>query len=142
MRDQETEKLQEAAKQTISTLNRMLRDKNEQLQEKENVIMEMRNQMMNQKEEDALKIAEMHKEMSLVGGTTLNKLHELVTKQSAHADGPRFNPKYDRLSREELQRALDDKDHLIHELRVQLKGAEEEKATMHRKKNEALTRVA
>lgn len=49
--------------------------------------------------------------------------------------------RYDRLTREELQKALDEKDHLIQELRVQMKGLEEEKGYLNKKKEEYKVQV-
>lgn len=60
-----------------------------------------------------------------------------MTRHEAHGQVGRGNQtKYDRLTREELQKTLDEKDHLIHELRSQMKALEEEKGYLNRKKEE------
>lgn len=45
---------------------------------------------------------------------------------------PQTSLKYERLTREELQKAIDEKDHLIMEFRTQMKGMEEEKGYLNK----------
>ena len=76
----------------------------------------------------------------------MNKLHELAAKHESslvnRGDGGANLHKYEKLSREEIYRALDEKDGVIQQLRGSLRGTEEEKGVINRQKNEYATQVA
>lgn len=73
--------------------------------------------MADLKESAALEIAKLQQQLSATAGTTLSKLHEIVARnEHSSISSVGYNRKYDRLTREELQRALDEKDHSIQQL--------------------------
>jgi hypothetical protein len=100
-------------------LNELLDSKNEQLRNKEAQIDAMRQQMQQQSEHDALEIAKLRQQMSLAAGTTLAKLNEIVIKNEHAQNNPLHHPqsvhahRYEQNTREELSRALDEKDQVI-----------------------------
>lgn len=108
----------EAAAQMVKTLQQLLEQKNEQLRSKEDQISKLREDMLKQSEIDAVEIAKLRQQMSLAADTTLAKLQEIVVKnQNAPDNLPTslgvHGMRYEALTREELSRALDEKDGLI-----------------------------
>lgn len=107
----------EAAAQMVKSLQEMLNQKNEQLKSKDEIIQKMREQMANQRELDSKEINRLQNDLSLAAGTTLNKLQKIVIQQEnagyqAYGGGHR----YEKLTREELSKALDEKDTIINQL--------------------------
>ena len=100
--------------------------------------------MLDQKEEDQRQIAELRQKMSTTGGDALNRLHEMVIKQEARGAGAGsgYSQKYDRKTREELMESLDQKDHLIEELRTSMAGLAKEKELLIQKRNGLSNQVA
>ena len=89
--------------------------------------------MMQQSEADGMEIARLRQQNSLAAGTTLAKLQEIVVK-SEHGYQPQqlggAGLRYEKLTREELSRALDDKDGALQRLKQDMGGLERQLAHM------------
>lgn len=115
--EQEAREMAEAAAQMVRTLQDLLDQKNAQLQAKEAQIDQMRKQMLQQSELDGLEIAKLKQQNSLAAGTTLAKLQEIVVKNdhgyNVGSAGGLYLQRYEKLTREELSRTLDEKDAVV-----------------------------
>jgi hypothetical protein len=73
--------------------------------------------MIRQSELDASEVSRLRAQLSLAAGTTLSKLQELVIKNSNGDTGNTslgvHGMRYEGLTREELSRAVDEKDGII-----------------------------
>lgn len=72
--------------------------------------------MIRQSEIDAAEISRLRSQLSLAAGTTLSKLQELVIKNQTQEVTTTLGVhgmRYEALTREELSRALDEKDGVI-----------------------------
>lgn len=114
----------------VRTLQDMLDEKNKQLQAKEDIIQALRKQMVEQSEIDGIEIAKLRHQMSLAAGDTLSKLKEIVIKnehgydamQANAAASSTFVRKYEQLTREELSKALEEKDGKIRNMQIAIEG--------------------
>ena len=111
----ENKEIADAAYQTVKTLQDLLDKKNDVLRQKETHIAELREKMMQQREQDALEITKLREQLSATGNSTLNKMHEIVTKNQFGGSGDVGRAKVskaraDRMNLEQLQNALDTKD--------------------------------
>lgn len=135
----------DAAYQTVKTLQDMLDQKNELLRSKEEHIERLRQQMMQQREQDAIEISKLREQLSITGNNTLNKLHQIVAKQGG-ADASSHNAnitrgKADRMDKEELVRAMQEKDRIISKLEGEKNGWMKERTHFSGKKNENLEEI-
>mmetsp|Transcript_8726 Transcript_8726/g.8007 ORF Transcript_8726/g.8007 Transcript_8726/m.8007 type:complete len:108 (+) Transcript_8726:564-887(+) len=78
-----------------------------------------------QREQDQNEIGRLHNQLSLAGDTALNRLQEIIAQNEAHknASSMKQNTRYERMTREELQRTLHEKDVALAELVGELKGS-------------------
>jgi hypothetical protein len=60
----------------------------------------------------------------LAAGTTLSKLQQIVISSENTAQNRGYGNRHEKLTREELSRALDEKDEVIHKLSAELSGIE------------------
>ena len=118
--EKENKEMADAAYETIKTMQVMLDQKNEQLKKKEDHIANLRDHMRQQAELDANQINKLREQISITGSSTLNKMHEIVSKNQGdgNVDQGRAQASasvrvVDRKTRDHLQAQLDDKDHLI-----------------------------
>ena len=86
--------------------------------------------MVRQSEIDATEISRLRSQLSLAAGTTLSKLQELVIKNqnAEHVSGSLgvHGMRYEALTREELSRALDEKDGVIQKQTLDISGMEKQ----------------
>lgn len=101
------------------------------------MIRKIREDMMKQREIDGLEIARLQNQLSLTAGNTLSKLQEIVAKNENGANySSAAGQRYERLTREELSRALDEKDQAIQAQASELKGLQAQFAYLKEKNHD------
>ena len=98
--------------------------------------------MMQQREIDGQEIARLQNQLSMAANTTLSKLQKLViqsenTNYQSYAGGRR----YEQLTREELSKALDEKDEALRQMQVEIQGLEKNKHYLQEKLTDAQDRL-
>ena len=141
--EQESKEMAEAASQMVKTLYEMIDQKNEQIKSKEEMIRKMREDMVKQREIDGLEIARLQNQLSLTAGNTLSKLQEIVSKNENGANySSAAGQRYERLTREELSRTLDEKDKAIQVQASELKGLQAAYAKLREHNNDLNDQLA
>jgi hypothetical protein len=141
--EKENKEMADAAYETIKTMQVMLDQKNEQLKKKEDHIANLRDQMRKQAELDANQINKLREQISITGSSTLNKMHEIVSKNQGDGSMDQgraqasASVRVDRKTRDHLQAQLDEKDHVIKQLQIRNKGNDKE-AERYAQKNSEL----
>ena len=102
--------------------------------------------MTQQREIDAQTIADLREKISITGNTTLAKMQEIVSKHEVHQQvvGQRSAANTTKMSGmdiSELQRQLQEKDHMIQQLRSRVEGHSSESAVMSKKRDERLQEI-
>lgn len=129
----------EAAYVTIKTLQEMLDQKNGQLRDKDNYIEKLNQMALIEREKDQNEIARLRQQLSLAADTTLSKLQELVVKNShTPAASNKTTLMYERMTREDLQKTLLEKDFKIQELSETISGLKAEYSKLGQSKKELI----
>lgn len=102
--------------------------------------------MNQQREIDAQTIAELREQISITGNTTLAKMQEIVSKHevSQQVVGQRSTANTAKVERgdvKEFQRQLQEKDHLIQQLKARVDGHGAESALLSKKRDERLDEI-
>ena len=84
--EKEFREMADGAQQTIKTMQEMIQQKNEYIRKKEDHITNLRDQMLQQAERDALSINQLREQLSITGSTTLNKMHQIVSKHGGQEE--------------------------------------------------------
>ena len=139
--------MMEAAYQTIKTLQDMLDVKNQAIRSKEEQVVKMRQQVSAQRELDAHTIQQLRDQISFTGNSTLAKMQEIVSKrdvaQTVQSQKQTANSsKLDRLSIKEFERQLQEKDHIIQQLRARFEGHKSETDHYSKKRDERLDEIS
>ena len=139
--------MMEAAYQTIKTLQDMLDVKNQAIRSKEEQVAKMRQQVSAQRELDAHTIQQLRDQISFTGNSTLAKMQEIVSKhdvaQTVQSQKQTANSsKLDRLSIKEFERQLQEKDHIIQQLRARFEGHKSETDHYSKKRDERLDEIS
>ena len=106
------------------------------MRDKDNYIEKLNQMALVEREKDQNEIARLRQQLSLAADTTLSKLQELVVKNQVGSSvaNPKTSLRYERMTREELQRTLLEKDFKLNEYQQNMAGLKAEYDQLYQSK--------